>query len=202
MFMIQVIGAILGLSIRSLFAQQPDILKNTSQTGMTEWNLSHHLANQIAKYIFWLDCDLDVTKRNYDSHRPDIIFHKRGTNSLNYLVIELKCNNPSEDDIKEDIRKITKDWMAGELRYRFGASVVVRSVDDYEGQVFDRAENPRSFNFNHDTSYVQIPTVSAANKKRLKELVTQIHEVRGENNISPLITEIDSIAGSRVNLAL
>ena len=96
--MIELIGAILTSAIRNLFDQQPDVLKNTSRTGMTEWNFGHHLANEIAKYIFWLNHDMDVMKRNYNNRRPDIIFHKRGSNGLNYLVIEIKCNNSTSGD--------------------------------------------------------------------------------------------------------
>ncbi len=39
-------------SIKNLFDTQPDIFEFTSQSGETEWNLAHHLANEIQKYIF------------------------------------------------------------------------------------------------------------------------------------------------------
>ncbi|WP_206666460.1 hypothetical protein, partial [Peribacillus simplex] len=57
-------------SIKNLFKNQPEIFVNTDQTNLTEWNLSHHLSNEIKRYIFWLDNDLDVTKRNYRNNRP------------------------------------------------------------------------------------------------------------------------------------
>ncbi len=115
-----VVERILFSSLKNLFLNQPDIFNFTSQTGQTEWNLCHHLANEIHKYIFWLDHDLDVTKRNLDNKRPDIIFHKRGINELNFLVVEVKYK---DRPIKEDMIKIKKDWMGNELHYRFGASI-------------------------------------------------------------------------------
>ncbi|MGQ3684220.1 MAG: hypothetical protein ACUBOA_04275 [Candidatus Loosdrechtia sp.] len=130
--MIEPIGAMLTSAIRNLFDQQPDVLRNTSRMGMTEWNLGHHLANEIAKYIFWLNHDMDVMKRNYNNRRPDIIFHKRGSNDLNYLVIEIKCNNSTSGDIK----RIKRDWMGDELHYRFGATIVVNSDNDFKMTVF------------------------------------------------------------------
>jgi len=109
---------------------------------MTEWNFAHHLANEIAKYIFWLNHDVDVTKRNYNSKRPDIIFHKRGIDVLNILVVEIKCNNDNESDIKYDIQKITEDWMQPSLSYRFGVSIVVISKNDWKVTIFER-DNPK-----------------------------------------------------------
>ena len=81
---------ILESAAYNLFRNQPNIFEFTSETGQTEWNLTHHLANEIHKLLPDYDCDLDVTKRNYDNRRPDIIFHKRGTNRYNLLVIEVK----------------------------------------------------------------------------------------------------------------
>jgi|SRR3990167_7992588 len=96
--MINLIGTILCSSIKNLFDNQPDILTNTSMTGMTEWNLGHHLANEIHKYIFWLNHDVDVTKRNVENRRPDIIFHKRGINTLAHST--LKCNTWENDFVR------------------------------------------------------------------------------------------------------
>jgi len=136
------ISEILCSSIINLFNHQPDILTHTFQTTMTEWNFAHHLANEIAKYIFWLNHDVDVTKRNYNSKRPDIIFHKRGIDVLNILVVEIKCNNDNESDIKYDIQKITEDWMQPSLSYRFGVSIVVISKNDWKVTIFER-DNPK-----------------------------------------------------------
>ena len=103
--MSDLIGKILCSSVRNLFINQPNMFNFTPKTGQTEWNLTHHLANEIHKYIFWLDYDLDVTKRNRQNKRPDIILHKRGINTLNFLVVEVKCGYRT---VEKDIRKIKK----------------------------------------------------------------------------------------------
>ena len=126
-------------SINNLFRNQPDVLKHTSETGMTEWNLGHHLANEIAKYIFWLDVDIDVTKRNYDNKRPDIIFHKRNVIALNLLVIELKTSGNA--GYQDDIKKIKEVWVDSELQYRFGAAILIIDKDNFEVCIIDRVKN-------------------------------------------------------------
>ena len=126
-------------SINNLFRNQPDVLKHTSETGMTEWNLGHHLANEIAKYIFWLDVDIDVTKRNYDNKRPDIIFHKRDVIALNLLVIELKTSGNA--GYQDDIKKIKEVWVDSELKYRFGAAILIIDKDNFEVCIIDRVKN-------------------------------------------------------------
>ena len=125
--MIYLIKQILCSALKNLFHNQPNIFDFESQTGQTEWSLTHHLSNEICKYIFWLDHDLDVTKRNLGNRRPDIIFHKCGINALNFLVVEVKYRDRT---IEEDIRRIKEDWMGNELKYRFGASI----------QIFDKSK--------------------------------------------------------------
>ncbi|PUU86355.1 hypothetical protein, partial [Halanaerobium sp.] len=63
--MLKTLANILNSSILNLLKNQPNILINTSETTMTEWNLGHHLANELKKYIFWLDNDLELTKGHY-----------------------------------------------------------------------------------------------------------------------------------------
>ncbi len=164
---IELIGVILTSAIRNLFDQQPDVLKNTSRTGMTEWNFGHHLTNEITKYIFWLNHDMDVVKHNQNNRRPDIIFHKRGSNALNYLVVEIKCNNLTNADFK----KIKKDWMGDDLHYRFGASIVVNSDSDFKVTVFYKNS---SKSFLPATPTVALPKISKSEKQLLITFVDQI----------------------------
>ena len=192
--MIDLIKRILSSSIVNLFNNQPNILTPTSQTTMTEWNLAHHLANEIAKYIFWLDHDIEVTKRNFDNRRPDIIFHKRGINALNFLVIELKMH----DNTEGDIRKIKEDWMQSDLRYRFGVSIVVRSKTNWAVSVFER-DNPEPLHLYHRTFKEQlpIPPITPQNKtiaKKIEGLVEEILKTKEKNpgaDTSVLEQEID-----------
>lgn len=166
--MIELIGAILTSAIRNLFDQQPDVLKDTSRTGMTEWNLGHHLANEIAKYIFWLNHDMDVMKRNHNNRRPDIIFHKRRINALNFIVIELKRRGISSD---EDIRKIKEDWMGPELHYRFGASINISNKNKYEVIVF---HEDKECKFDQTSKYLNLRVVSEVDQQLFITIVNQI----------------------------
>src|ERR1700732_1649453 len=112
-------------ALHNLFRAQPNLSKFVPQdTDEREPNLSFHLANELWKYFFWLDCDFDVTKAAHCDKRPDIILHKRGSHLLNFLVVEVKRAS-NRDGVEEDIRKIKEEWFAGNLRYDFGASVLV-----------------------------------------------------------------------------
>ncbi len=158
--MVYLIGRALCSAVKNLFDNQLNIFDFKSQTGQTEWNLTHHLANEIHKYIFWLDHDLDVTKRNLENRRPDIIFHKRGIDALNFLVVEVKYRVRS---IKEDIRKIKEDWMGSKLRYRFGASIRIVNKNEYEVIILDN-DNIK-WQGNQETIYLPIKKSSSQRKK-------------------------------------
>ena len=170
--MMDLIGRILSSSIKNLFAEQPDILSFTSETGKTEWNLAHHLASEIQRYIFWLNHDVDVTKRSLGYKRPDIVFHKRGTHSLNFLAVELKC----EGGIEGDIKKIQRDWMGERLHYRFGAAIRIVDEDDYEGVVFGRDRRNQQKPFSPTTPYMQPAAGPEFEQAAINQLVTKIFE--------------------------
>ena len=111
---------------RKLFENQSNLFEFTSQTGQTEWNLAHHLAVELHRLLPDRDCDLDVTKRNLGNRRPDIIFHKRGTNDYNFLVLELKFDG-APGELRSDIQKVADHWFGRPLKYQFGAVVDLRS---------------------------------------------------------------------------
>lgn len=78
------------MPFETLLELQPDLFTFTSQTNQTEWNLAHHLADEVHKEFPDLHCDVDVIKPNLDRKRPDIVLHRRGTHESNFLVVELK----------------------------------------------------------------------------------------------------------------
>ena len=121
-------------AVQNLFEMQPNIFEFTSETGQTEWNLAHHLANEVHKLFPELDCDLDVVKRHYDMRRPDIILHRRGTHADNFLVIEVKKDGGSEE-IAHDLRRISEQWFRDPLHYQFGAVVNLRTDGRYKLRV-------------------------------------------------------------------
>lgn len=188
--MLNLIGNILCSSIRNLFDNQPDIFDFTHQTGETEWNLGHHLANEIRKYIFWLDQDIDLSKRYFNGKRPDIIFHKRGINILNFLAIELKHRGA---DASEDKRRVKSLWMCEPLRYRFGVSIVITDESIYEVSVFGKDAKPL---FNQDTDYIPIPDVSQKTGRSFHALVNKIFKMGKECSYSvlpPLMFRLDKM---------
>lgn len=178
---------ILCSSIKNLFDTQPDIFKFTSQSGETEWNLAHHLANEIQKYIFWLNCDIELTKRKYGNKRPDIVFHKRNTNRLNFLVVELKHRGASNE---EDINKIRDFWMANGLHYRFGVSIRIIRRDYYTITVLTRKK--KYFRNCKNIEYIGIPCISAVIKNKLINLANQILSITSKETYNPNVNSEDN----------
>jgi hypothetical protein len=121
-------------AIEALYTKQPNIFIFSSETGQTEWNLAHHLAIEAHRLFPNYDCDLDVTKPNLARRRPDIIFHKRGSNESNYLVIEVK-RDAFPASFKDDIEKIKSIWFGHPLHYQFGAVINLKSNKAYEIRV-------------------------------------------------------------------
>ena len=107
---------------RTLLASQPDLFLFTSETHQTEWNITHHFANELHKLFDGYHCDLDVGKHNLGDRRPDIVIHKRGGHEANLLVVEVKR---SRSDVAGEIEKIRNWWFPPPLRYRYGAVVVI-----------------------------------------------------------------------------
>jgi hypothetical protein len=96
----------------------------TAETERYEPNLSFHYAAELRSWFSRLDFDFDVIKPNYGDRRPDIIIHRRQHHVLNFLVVEVKRGNDVAG-ANDDLVKIQDHWFVGNLRYRFGASVVL-----------------------------------------------------------------------------
>ncbi len=173
MDLLSLVKRIIYSSIKNLFNNQPDIFKFTSRTNMTEWNLAHHLANELSKYIFWLDNDLDVIKINHNNQRPDIIFHKREIDKLNFLVIELKRTNDKKG-IQHDIEKIEK--ILNDFSYGFGASIVIENKTDWYGVIFERSCNSTKFISKENIEYLPLPS-NENMKCQIKCLVSEIFNI-------------------------
>lgn len=173
---------ILASALYNLFQNQPDILTHTDLTTMTEWNFAHHYAIESAKYIFWLDHDVEVTKRNYQNHRPDIIFHKRGTNKLNFLVIEIKLHG----NIEDDILRIKEDWMKGSLNYQFGVCIKINSRNSYNIVLFERNKEKDLLFFNNAKIFGLLTPPSILNpiSKQILYIVEKIRKGHSKNTTS------------------
>jgi len=124
-----------------MWSQEPTLSKYTSETAEHELNLAFHYAAELRHWFPWLDCDFDVTKVNFCRDRPDIILHRRNSNAVNFLVVEIKRAR-YQNAIAEDLAQIRQCWFAGNLLYRFGASVVLDEDNKLDAvQVLERT-NP------------------------------------------------------------
>jgi len=179
-------------SIINLFKNQPDVMNYTSETGMTEWNLGHHLSNELNKYLFWLDNDNDVTKRNIENHRPDAIFHKRGINSLNFLVVEIKKTNII--DYQSDIQKVTNDWINSHLKYRYGSSLLIRNENQWKFSFIQKDKEHIEFCSSiRNLNYIKIPKNNFKIKQDFKKVINEIviAEQNSISNLNLLIEKLD-----------
>ncbi len=188
------IRAMVDSSVKNLLNSQSDILKFTNETSPTEWNLSHHFANELKKYLFWLDHDLDVTKRNYDNKRPDIIFHKRGCNALNFLVVEMKRK---EHDKASDINKIQRDWMDEPLAYSYGAYVNIWAPNDFTAVVFSRHGLAPELTPDN-TVYLRPPNVSNRVLLEFRDLVAEVLKIgqQGGSNTTEATHRLETTIAS------
>ncbi|MFN0279185.1 MAG: hypothetical protein ACKVRN_11360 [Pyrinomonadaceae bacterium] len=120
------VQSILESSVKDVLHNQPNIFGFTPDTHQTEWNLVHHLANEIHGRFPHFDCDVDLVKPNLRNKRPDIVIHRRGTHHHNFLAIEVKFNGTPRG-LEQDIQKIKTYWISGDLHYVFGAVIDVRN---------------------------------------------------------------------------
>jgi hypothetical protein len=129
------IKQMLKSAARNLFKNQPTIYDFTPESGRSEWNLAHHLANEIMKLYPSLDCDLEIPKRNIKNKRPDIILHRRGTQKENRFVVEVKTDR-TQREIDSDIEKVKTDWFQSKLCYQFGSIVHLKQNKTVDVKVF------------------------------------------------------------------
>lgn len=160
------IGKILCSSIKDLFNSEPDIFDFTLETHETEWNLAHHLADEIQKYIFWLNNDIELVKPNEENKRPDIVFHKRGINSLNFLIVELKHRGANDID---DINKIKNYWLTDKLNYRLGASIKINNEHGYCVTIITKYTEKI---YKCNAGYIKVPRI--LRKKQIMKIVDKI----------------------------
>lgn len=163
----------------------------TSQTNWHEPNLSFHLANELVPYLFWLDCDFDMTKSGHEDKRPDIIFHRRGTNNLNFLVIEVKREG-NRSGIEGDLEKIRNEWFAGSLLYRFGAGIITdERANRFEVHLLERGnDEPMVISSEDILRKFPRPRPSRAARTEIRSLASQARDATGDH-LQALKTAID-----------
>ena len=147
-----------------MWSREPTLSRYTSETAEHELNLAFHYAAELCEWFPWLDCDFDVTKVNFRRDRPDIILHRRNSNAVNFLVVEIKRAR-YRSAVAEDLKQIQQCWFAENLLYRFGASVVLDEDNKLDAvQVLERTSpaigtSKRLTDFNGRLRRPDLPTV-------------------------------------------
>ena len=88
----------------------------------TEWNICSHIQCNINEIFSEYNVDVELIKN--DRRRPDIAIHKRGNNSDNLVVFQVK-KRPSVNDIKEDLKKIKETFFKEPYSYKFGIFISI-----------------------------------------------------------------------------
>ena len=122
----------LKIALDMLFYKDQYLICNETDKHVSELSISHKLGHYLSLSIdeYEVDCeynrDLADPKKNKADEliRPDIIVHRRGCNSSNFVVIEVK---PWwNDNVDEDIKKLAEMTEEnGKFEYDYGCSVIV-----------------------------------------------------------------------------
>ena len=129
------VKSILRRATDQIMQEQPELLG----LDVTERALSHHLARYIAKLIPGYDVDVEYNRHGLDPKclnlpprnklngkakptivLPDIVVHKRNTDTNNILVVEMK---KSRRDIEFDELKLKA--FRRQLSYQYAAHVIL-----------------------------------------------------------------------------
>ena len=124
----QTLTRVIERTTERLFDRQPTLFDLTSESTQTEWNLAHHLANELheTSLLSHFHCDLEVIKGSAGRKRPDIIFHSRGTHGNNFLVVEMK-RDADRGELDQDLGKTRSYWFQPPYHYKYGCAVDIRS---------------------------------------------------------------------------
>lgn len=122
----------LKIALDMLFYKDQYLICNDTDKHVSELSISHKIGHYLSLCIdeYDVDCeynrDLAESKKNKANEliRPDIIVHRRGCNSSNFVVIEVKpwWNDNAEEDIKK-LAEMTEE--NGRFEYYYGCSVII-----------------------------------------------------------------------------
>jgi len=178
------LARILCSAAYSMWQKEPTLGRFTSETYQHESNLQFHFAAELRNWFPWLDCDFDVAKRGGNRERPDIIFHRRETHALNFLVVELKRER-SRSAVPADIDQIQDRWFAGHLIYRFGASMILEDAKPmFEAQVLSRQdedEAPVVLKHSNMGAPLPRPNFACIRRKTISNAVNRLVEAKTQN---------------------
>ena len=116
----------LKIALDMLFYKDQYLICNETDKHVSELSISHKLGHYLSLCIDEYEVDCEYPKKNKADEliRPDIIVHRRGCNSSNFVVIEVK---PWwNDNVDEDIKKLAEMTEEnGKFEYDYGCSVIV-----------------------------------------------------------------------------
>lgn len=122
----------LKIALDMLFYKDQYLICNGMNKHVSELSISHKLGHYLALLIDEYDVDCEYNRNLADPKtdeannliRPDIIVHKRGSNDVNFVIIEIKpwWNDNTEKDVKKLCEMTKQD---GQFRYCFGFSIVI-----------------------------------------------------------------------------
>jgi hypothetical protein len=193
----ELLAQILLSAAGEMWKREPTLGKYTAETAEHELNLAFHYAAELRHWLPWLDCDFDVTKLNFNRERPDIILHRRSSNKANFLVIEIKRER-FRSGVPADLEQIRTRWFMGNLRYRYGASLILDEIDHSAVEVRvlfrDQPEDELMRKLTARSRRLQPPEPLAVQKSPLPRLVDQIVVAKprdARTDTSELEQEID-----------
>ena len=135
-----IILGILTDSIAEFYEKDKTLITDVSQyrVGIEQacaFRIGHYFCNKIKESSFhFYDIDMEYNKNGTDPKcinnnriRPDLIVHKRGSNSDNFLVVEFK--NDLKNNVLNDVMKI-ENLTDSSGQYKYQISVLVELGKD------------------------------------------------------------------------
>ena len=122
----------LKIALDMLFYKDQYLIFNETDNHVSELSISHKIGHYLSLCIDEYDVDCEYNRDIADSKknkaneliRPDIIVHRRGCNSSNFVVIEVKpwWNDNAEEDIKK-LAEMTEE--NGRFESDYGCSIII-----------------------------------------------------------------------------
>lgn len=122
----------LKIALDMLFYKDQYLIFNETDNHVSELSISHKIGHYLSLCIDEYDVDCEYNRDIADSKknkaneliRPDIIVHRRGCNSSNFVVIEVKpwWNDNAEEDIKK-LAEMTEE--NGRFEYDYRCSIII-----------------------------------------------------------------------------
>ena len=93
----------------------------------SEWNICSHIRSRLEEFFSEHNVDVELVKE--DLRRPDIAIHRRGDNSDNLIAFQAK-KNPTTQDLKDDLNKITETFFKNPYLYKFGVLISIGKLPE------------------------------------------------------------------------